>query len=104
MLGHPGWVKRLLLRKILFAFWLDELIAAWVIIDTSNEIAGDGDILILLSSTAGCKWLARNFTKMIEVETICCEAIVIDEIGTNWKQWLLKILPSAACNCGHRLR
>jgi stage III sporulation protein SpoIIIAA len=57
-----------------------------VIIDTSNEIAGDGDIPHLRSVCslhAGCRPELQHQVMIEAVENHMPEVIVIDEIGTE---------------------
>lgn len=86
MLGRPGVGKTTALREIarVLASELDKRV---VIIDTSNEIAGDGDIPHPAIGRARRMQVARpelQHQVMIEaVENHMPEVIVIDEIGTE---------------------
>ena len=86
MLGRPGVGKTTALREIARVL-ADELIKRVVIIDTSNEIAGDGDIPHPAIGRARRMQVARpelQHQVMIEaVENHMPEVIVIDEIGTE---------------------
>ncbi len=86
MLGRPGVGKTTALREIARVL-ADELNKRVVIIDTSNEIAGDGDITHPAIGRARRMQVARpelQHQVMIEaVENHMPEAIVIDEIGTE---------------------
>jgi stage III sporulation protein SpoIIIAA len=86
MLGRPGVGKTTALREITRVL-ADELGKRVVIIDTSNEIAGDGDIPHPAIGRARRMQVARpelQHQVMIEaVENHMPEVIVIDEIGTE---------------------
>ena len=86
LLGRPGVGKTTALREIARVL-ADELQKRVVIIDTSNEIAGDGDIPHPAIGRARRMQVARpelQHQVMIEaVENHMPEVIVIDEIGTE---------------------
>ncbi|MGL5061689.1 MAG: R3H domain-containing nucleic acid-binding protein [Microcoleus sp.] len=86
MLGRPGVGKTTALREIARVL-ADDLKKRVVIIDTSNEIAGDGDIPHPAIGRARRMQVARpelQHQVMIEaVENHMPEVIVIDEIGTE---------------------
>ncbi|MBD1936625.1 R3H domain-containing nucleic acid-binding protein [Microcoleus sp. FACHB-68] len=86
MLGRPGVGKTTALREIARVL-ADELNKRVVIIDTSNEIAGDGDIPHPAIGRARRMQVSRPELQhhvMIEaVENHMPEVIVIDEIGTE---------------------
>lgn len=86
MLGRPGVGKTTALREIARVL-SDELEKRVVIIDTSNEIAGDGDVPHPAIGRARRMQVARpelQHQVMIEaVENHMPEVIVIDEIGTE---------------------
>jgi stage III sporulation protein SpoIIIAA len=86
MLGRPGVGKTTALREIARVL-ADELGKRVVIIDTSNEIAGDGDIPHSAIGKARRMQVARpelQHQVMIEaVENHMPEVIIIDEIGTE---------------------
>lgn len=86
MLGRPGVGKTTALREIARVL-ADDLLKRVVIIDTSNEIAGDGDIPHPAIGRARRMQVARpelQHQVMIEaVENHTPEVIVIDEIGTE---------------------
>jgi stage III sporulation protein SpoIIIAA len=86
MLGRPGVGKTTALREIARVL-ADELHKRVVIIDSSNEIAGDGDIPHPAIGRARRMQVARpelQHQVMIEaVENHMPEVIVIDEIGTE---------------------
>jgi stage III sporulation protein SpoIIIAA len=86
MLGRPGVGKTTALREIARVL-ADEINKRVVIIDTSNEIAGDGDIPHPAIGRARRMPVARpelQHQVMIEaVENHMPEVIVIDEIGTE---------------------
>ncbi|MEB3180090.1 MAG: R3H domain-containing nucleic acid-binding protein [Nostocaceae cyanobacterium] len=86
LLGRPGVGKTTALREIARVL-ADELNKRVVIIDTSNEIAGDGDVAHPAIGRARRMQVARpelQHQVMIEaVENHMPEVIVIDEIGTE---------------------
>jgi len=86
MLGRPGVGKTTALREIARVL-ADDFHKRVVIIDTSNEIAGDGDIPHPAIGRARRMQVARpelQHQVMIEaVENHMPEVIVIDEIGTE---------------------
>ncbi|MBD2245906.1 R3H domain-containing nucleic acid-binding protein [Nostoc sp. FACHB-888] len=86
MLGRPGVGKTTALREIARVL-ADDLHKRVVIIDTSNEIAGDGDVAHPAIGRARRMQVARpeeQHQVMIEaVENHMPEVIVIDEIGTE---------------------
>ncbi len=86
MLGRPGVGKTTALREIARVL-ADELHKRVVIIDTSNEIAGDGDVPHPAIGRARRMQVAHpelQHQVMIEaVENHMPEVIVIDEIGTE---------------------
>ncbi|MBW4637587.1 MAG: AAA family ATPase [Gloeocapsa sp. UFS-A4-WI-NPMV-4B04] len=86
MLGRPGVGKTTALREIARVL-ADDLNKRVVIIDTSNEIAGDGDIPHPAIGRARRMQVARpelQHQVMIEaVENHMPQVIVIDEIGTE---------------------
>ena len=86
LLGRPGVGKTTALREIARVL-ADDLMKRVVIIDTSNEIAGDGDIPHPAIGRARRMQVSRpeeQHRVMIEaVENHMPEVIVIDEIGTE---------------------
>ncbi len=86
LLGRPGVGKTTLLREAARVL-ADELTKRVVVVDTSNEIAGDGDIPHPGIGRARRMQVAtpdRQHGVMIEaVENHMPEVIVIDEIGTE---------------------
>nr|YP_009397468.1 hypothetical protein [Dasyclonium flaccidum]ARW66654.1 hypothetical protein [Dasyclonium flaccidum] len=86
LLGKPGVGKTTAIREITRVL-ADEMEKRVVIIDTSNEIAGDGDIPHPAIGRARRMQVARpelQHQVMIEaVENHMPEVIVIDEIGTE---------------------
>ena len=86
MLGRPGVGKTTVLREIARVL-ADDLEKRVVIIDTSNEIAGDGDIPHPAIGRARRMHVSKpelQHQVMIEaVENHMPEVIVIDEIGTE---------------------
>ncbi|MDP5123706.1 MAG: AAA family ATPase, partial [Cyanobium sp. MAG_04] len=86
LMGRPGVGKTTVLREIARVL-ADDLGKRVVVIDTSNEIAGDGDIPHPAIGGARRMQVARpelQHQVMIEaVENHMPEVIVIDEIGTE---------------------
>ncbi len=86
LLGRPGVGKTTALREIARVL-ADDFLKRVVIIDTSNEIAGDGDIphpAIGRARRMQVATPAAQHNVMIEaVENHMPEVIVIDEIGTE---------------------
>lgn len=86
LLGRPGVGKTTAIREIA-RILADEMEKRVVIIDTSNEIAGDGDIPHPAIGRARRMQVARpelQHQVMIEaVENHMPEVIIIDEIGTE---------------------
>src|SRR4030088_3233079 len=86
LLGRPGVGKTTLLREVARVL-ADEMGKRVVIVDTSNEIAGDGDIPhpgIGRARRMQVATPALQHAVMIEaVENHMPEVIVIDEIGTE---------------------
>lgn len=86
LLGRPGVGKTTMLREAARVL-ADDLRKRVVIVDTSNEIAGDGDIphpAIGRARRMQVKTPALQHAVMIEaVENHMPEVIVIDEIGTS---------------------
>jgi stage III sporulation protein SpoIIIAA len=85
-LGRPGVGKTTMLREVARVI-ADELNKRVIIVDTSNEIAGDGDIPHPAIGSARRMQVASpqmQHAVMIEaVENHMPEVIVIDEIGTE---------------------
>lgn len=86
LLGKPGVGKTTKLREVARVL-ADEVLKRVVIVDTSNEIAGDGDIphpAIGFSRRMQVRDSSQQHAVMIEaVENHMPEVIVIDEIGTE---------------------
>jgi len=86
LLGRPGVGKTTMLREVA-RFQADELNRRVVVVDTSNEIAGDGDIPHPGIGTARRMQVPSpelQHAVMIEaVENHMPEVIIIDEIGTD---------------------
>jgi stage III sporulation protein SpoIIIAA len=85
-LGRPGVGKTTMLREVARVL-ADEQNKRVIIVDTSNEIAGDGDIPHPAIGSARRMQVARpqmQHSVMIEaVENHMPEVIIIDEIGTE---------------------
>jgi stage III sporulation protein SpoIIIAA len=86
LLGRPGVGKTTMLREVARVL-ADDMNKRVIIVDTSNEIAGDGDIphpAIGSSRRMQVKTPNQQHAVMIEaVENHMPEVIVIDEIGTE---------------------
>ena len=86
LLGRPGVGKTTMLREVA-RFLADDMNKRVVVVDTSNEIAGDGDIPHPGIGSARRMQVATptmQHAVMIEaVENHMPEVIVIDEIGTD---------------------
>ncbi len=86
LLGKPGVGKTTMLREVARVL-SDDLRKRVIIVDTSNEIAGDGDVPhpgIGRTRRMQVSTPARQHAVMIEaVENHMPEVIIIDEIGTE---------------------
>ena len=85
-LGRPGVGKTTKLREIT-RLMADELLKRVVVVDTSNEIAGDGDVAHPAIGKARRMQVSQpEFQKDIMIEAVenhTPEVIVVDEIGTE---------------------
>lgn len=86
LLGRPGVGKTTKLREVARVL-ADDLHKRVIVVDTSNEIGGDGDVPHAAIGSARRMQVARpdlQHAAMIEaVENHMPEAIIIDEIGTD---------------------
>ncbi|KKZ10686.1 MAG: ATPase AAA [Candidatus Synechococcus spongiarum 142] len=95
IMGYPGVGKTTVLREIARVL-ADELDRRVVVIDTSNEIAGDGDIPHPAIGRARRMQVPdpqHQHRVMIEaVENHMPEVIVIDEIGSEQEAWAARTI------------
>ena len=95
IMGYPGVGKTTVLREIARVL-ADELERRVVVIDTSNEIAGDGDIPHPAIGRARRMQVPdpqHQHRVMIEaVENHMPEVIVIDEIGSEQEAWAARTI------------
>ncbi len=95
LLGRPGVGKTTLLREVARVM-ADELLKRVVIVDTSNEIAGDGDIPHSGIGMARRMQVPQNVEQhavMIEaVENHMPEVVVVDEIGTEAESYAARTI------------
>src|SRR5881398_2544644 len=86
ILGRPGVGKTTMLREVA-RFLADELNKRVVVVDTSNEIAGDGDIPHPgIGSARRMQVPAPELQHKVMIEAVenhMPEVIIIDEIGTD---------------------
>jgi stage III sporulation protein SpoIIIAA len=85
ILGKPGVGKTTIIREIARVL-ADEMEKRVVIIDTSNEIAGDSDIPhseLVGETDAGSKTELQHQVMIEAVENHMPQVIIIDEIGTE---------------------
>jgi len=94
-LGRPGVGKTTLLREVARVL-ADDLRKRVVIVDTSNEIAGDGDVPhpgIGLARRMQVPHNSEQHSIMIEaVENHMPEVIVVDEIGTEQEAYAARTI------------
>lgn len=95
LLGRPGVGKTTLLREVARVL-ADDVGKRVVIVDTSNEIAGDGDIPhpgIGLARRMQVPHSSEQHAIMIEaVENHMPEVIVVDEIGTEQEAYAARTI------------
>lgn len=95
LLGRPGVGKTTLLREVARVL-ADDIGKRVVIIDTSNEIAGDGDVPhpgIGMARRMQVPRSAEQHSIMIEaVENHMPEVIVVDEIGTEQEAYAARTI------------
>ncbi len=86
LLGRPGVGKTTMLREVA-RFTADELNKRVIVVDTSNEIAGDGDIPHPgIGSARRMQVPSPNLQHAVMIEAVenhMPEIIIIDEIGTD---------------------
>ena len=86
LLGRPGVGKTTMLREVA-RFLADDLDKRVIVVDTSNEIAGDGDIPHPGIGTARRMQVpSPEFQHRVMIEAVenhMPEVIIIDEIGTD---------------------
>jgi stage III sporulation protein SpoIIIAA len=86
LLGRPGVGKTTMLREVA-RFMADELNKRVIVVDTSNEIAGDGDIPHPgIGSARRMQVPAPELQHAVMIEAVenhMPEVIIIDEIGTD---------------------
>nr|YP_010152867.1 conserved hypothetical plastid protein [Olisthodiscus luteus]QQW50528.1 conserved hypothetical plastid protein [Olisthodiscus luteus] len=95
LLGKPGVGKTTAIREMARVF-SDELYKRVVIVDTSNEIAGDSDIPhIGIGRARRLQVFQSNFQHKVMIEAVenhMPEIIVVDEIGTELEAYAARTI------------
>jgi stage III sporulation protein SpoIIIAA len=101
ILGKPGVGKTTIIREIARVL-ADEMEKRVVIIDTSNEIAGDSDIPhseLVGETDAGSKTELQHQVMIEAVENHMPQVIIIDEIGTELEVLAARTIAERCSTC-----